>query len=67
MSFKQGDKLRYYFPNPLNSNQKFFDGIVESISEYYIYLKNQNNIRLKVSFKNFEFLVQNNGAKAKKS
>ncbi|MBU2494749.1 MAG: hypothetical protein KJ571_19165 [Bacteroidetes bacterium] len=51
-----GDKVVYNFPNPLNSNNDKFIGILEIISDTHIYIRNEEGIRLKVSFKNFDLL-----------
>lgn len=56
MEIKEGDVVRYYFPNPANSEQKFFVGIVTTIQDDYVFILNERNIRLKVSFKNYHLI-----------
>jgi len=56
MELKVGDKVRYTFPDPKNLKETEFIGIVEVLAESYIYLKNELNIRLKVSYKNFHLI-----------
>jgi len=57
MSLKAGDRLVYTYPNPLNSKNKSFSGRVEVICETYVILKNDQNILLKISWKNFDYLT----------
>jgi len=61
MSYSIGDYVQYKYPNPINNNEHVFIGKIESISDEYIFIKNEKNIRLKVSFKNFDYIstVQN--------
>jgi hypothetical protein len=56
MELKVGDKVKYIFPEPKNMNENEFIGIVETVSKDFIYLKNELNIRLKVSYKNFHLI-----------
>lgn len=56
MEIKIGDKILYIFPNPIVENQKSVVCIVESIDEFYVQLRTENNIKLKVTFKNFDYL-----------
>ena len=57
MDFSVGDNVKYRFPEPSNNRELFFKGKIENISESFVFIKNEENIRLKVSFKNFEFLL----------
>lgn len=56
MDIKVGDKVVYNFPNPINSQNKKFTGYIEIIADSHIYLRNDEGIRLRVSFKNFDLL-----------
>jgi len=56
MELKVGDKVRYIFPEPKNLKESEFIGIIETITQSYIYLKNERNIRLKVTSKNFHLI-----------
>ena len=54
MNIKNGDLVRYIYPEPRNTADKEFVGTVENVTDSYILIKNKKNIRLKVSSKNFE-------------
>lgn len=56
MELNVGDKVVYNFPTPLDSQKSKFTGTVEIITDSYIYLRNEEGIRLRVSFKNFDLL-----------
>jgi hypothetical protein len=56
MELKVGDKVIYTFPDPKNLKENEFIGVVETIAESYIYLKNELNVRLKVTYKNFHLI-----------
>ena len=56
MNIKNGDLVRYNYPEPRNAADKEFVGTVEDITESYIIIKNKKNIRLKISSKNYEML-----------
>ena len=56
MELKVGDKVRYIFPEPKNLKENEFVGIIEVITDSYIYLTNERNIRLKVTSKNFHLI-----------
>ena len=56
MNIKNGDLIRYVYPEPRNAADKEFVGTVEDITESFMIIKNKKNIRLKISSKNFEFL-----------
>ncbi len=57
MDFTVGDNVKYRFPEPSNNRELFFKSKIENISDSFVFIKNEKNIRLKVSFKNFEFLL----------
>lgn len=56
MDINIGDRILYKFPNPILKEQKSVVGTVESIDDFYVILKTEDNIRLKVTFKNFDYL-----------
>ena len=56
MDLNVGDKVKYNFPTPLYSQKSKFTGTVEIITDSYIYLRNEEGIRLRISFKNFDLL-----------
>ncbi len=53
MRFDIGDSVVYSFPNPLNPQDDKFIGEIEEVSGTYIFIKDNRNIRLRVSSKNF--------------
>ncbi len=53
MEIKLGDIIKYFFPSPLSSTKNSIVGRVDYIGDSFIFLKSSNNIRVKVSFKNF--------------
>lgn len=58
MEIELGDEIIYKFPDPLVKNKNSFIGIVDFIGESFIFIKNENNIRLKISFKNFHLITK---------
>lgn len=56
MDIKLGDKIKYFFPEPADNNNKSITGIVETISDYYVFLLTDNAVRIKISFKNFNLM-----------
>lgn len=56
MEIKEGDIIKYIFPNPVNNEQKFFIGVVASINDNHIFIMNDKKVRLKVSYKNYNNL-----------
>jgi len=56
MNFEIGDTVIYTFPDPVSPKTSKFIGKIEEISGSYIFIKNEKNIRLKVSAKNFELI-----------
>lgn len=56
MEIKEGDIIKYIFPNPVNNDQKFFIGVVVTINDNHIFIMNDKKVRLKVSYKNYNNL-----------
>lgn len=56
MDIKIGDKVKYLFPSPMVAEKSFFVGIVDFIGDTFVTLRNEQNICLKVSFKNFHLI-----------
>lgn len=54
MEIKHGDIIKYFFPRPLSIAKNSIVGRVDFIGEDYIFIKSSENIRLKISFKNFD-------------
>lgn len=51
-----GKKMIYKFPAPKDISKNYFIGIVDYIGETFITLKDETNIRLKITMKNFHLL-----------
>lgn len=56
MKIEIGDKVKYLFPDPKNPEESFFVGTVDFIGDSFVTLRNEQNIGLKVSFKNFHLM-----------
>lgn len=56
MNFKIGDKVRYYFPEPINADNTYFSGEIEFAGVTYMVIRNLNGILLRISYKNFEWV-----------
>jgi small-conductance mechanosensitive channel len=67
MKLKIGDYVQYSFPDAENQKVNVFSGKIHSISENYIVLRNEKNVQVKISFKNFDLikLLKNRGRKPK--
>ena len=53
MKFNIGDSVIYSFPAPSNPGDDKFIGEVEEVSDTFIFIKNDRNVRLRISSKNF--------------
>lgn len=60
MKIEIGDKVKYLFPDPKNPEESFFVGIVDFIGDSSVTLRNEQNVSLKVSFKNFHLMERIN-------
>lgn len=56
MRLEIGKSVVYTFPDPLTPGTDKFFGKIEEISSSYIFIKNEKNVRLKVSAKNFALI-----------
>jgi len=56
MDINVGDRIIYTFPNPIIKNKTYVIGRVESIDDFYINIRTDNNIKLKITFKNFDYI-----------
>ncbi|MBU2494748.1 MAG: hypothetical protein KJ571_19160 [Bacteroidetes bacterium] len=56
LDFKIGDKISYVYPNPSNTDNVKFVGVLDTIGDAFVYIKNDEGVRLKVSFKHFHLL-----------
>jgi hypothetical protein len=53
MEIKIGDIIKYFFPSPVSRTKHSIVGHVDYIGDSFIFIKSRDNIRVKVSFKNF--------------
>jgi hypothetical protein len=58
MEIKLGQRIIYTFPEPIDSSKAKFLGTVDYVGETFILIKDDRNIKLKVSYKNFHLLQQ---------
>ncbi len=56
MEIKQGDLIKYLFPYPMSKVKNSIVGKVDYIGDDFIFIKSNANIRLKISFKNFDHI-----------
>ncbi len=56
MELRTGDKVKYTFPNPLSTEKRTITGFVDFIGESFIFIKCADNSKLRISFKNYDFL-----------
>jgi hypothetical protein len=56
MDFKIGDKISYRYPNPVDNGKTKFIGLLDTIGDAFVYIINEEGVRLKVSFKHFHLL-----------
>lgn len=54
---KDGELVKYRFPEPKTGSEKTFTGRIELVTEDYIVLQSETNVKLRVSFKNFEYIT----------
>lgn len=69
LDFKVGDVISYEYPDPQDSKNVKFIGVLDTIGDAFVYIKNEEGVRLKVSFKHFNLLkhypIANNPAEKK--
>ena len=53
MDINIGSKIKYTFPNPSAVNKRFAIGTVELVDEFYFMMLTNENVRIKINFKNF--------------
>lgn len=56
MEIKLGQRVIYTFPEPVDFSRTKFLGTVEFVGEAFIFIKDERNIKLKVSYKNSHLL-----------
>jgi|GEM_PF-3195143 len=56
MEIRTGDKVKYFFPEPADKEKTSITGVVESVADSHLFLKTEDMIRLKISFKNFHLI-----------
>lgn len=56
LELKKGDEVIYHFPDPKNAGAESITGLVDYVGDNYIFLNCENNINLKISFKNFHLI-----------
>lgn len=54
--FKQGDRLKYIFPNPKIKGRNFIFGTVRRIGRDHIEVLGENNLKLNLSIKHLEYI-----------
>lgn len=53
MDINIGNRIKYTFPDPVTMTNRTATGIVESIGEFYVVMITDDNVRIKIHFKNF--------------
>ena len=66
MDITSGDLIKYRFPEPGKQGLRVITGRIETITENYVLILSDANIRVKVSFKNFEYITPLNEKNIKK-
>jgi hypothetical protein len=56
MEITIGDKVKYLFPDQNNLAKSAFIGVVDFVGDSFVTLRSEQNMVLKVSFKNFHLL-----------
>lgn len=54
MDINIGNRIKYTFPDPDAMTNRTATGIVESIGEFYVVMITDDNVRIKIHFKNFD-------------
>ena len=54
MNIKAGDTIKYTFPDPSAVSEKSVTGIIEEIYESYIVMMTEENVKIKINYKNLE-------------
>lgn len=57
MEMVVGTKIKYSFPHPVSSNNISFIGVIEYIGESYVDIRNEQNIIIRISYKNYDRLI----------
>jgi len=56
MDINIGDKIKYSFPDSTEVSNNFVTGIIESVYESHIVMKTEENVKIKINFKNLEYI-----------
>ncbi|NLT50685.1 MAG: hypothetical protein GXX85_07205 [Ignavibacteria bacterium] len=56
MEFEINDEVIYFFPTPINEEKTCFRGKIDFLGESFITIRNIDNILLRVSYKNFDWI-----------
>jgi len=56
MQIECGDRVKYFFPEPENKKDISVTGIIEDITDLYVFLRTENNVKMKISYKNFDLI-----------
>ncbi len=57
MDLSIGIKIKYIFPVPSSNTNQSFTGTIETIGESYLTVRDEKNTLLKISFKNYDYIV----------
>ncbi len=57
MDIVVGSKIEYLFPLPVSNNNISYIGTIEYIGESYIDIRNEQNIIIRISYKNYDRIV----------
>ena len=56
LDFEIGDIISYEYPNPVDAKKVKFIGELSEIGDAFVYIKNEEGVGLKISFKHFHLL-----------
>lgn len=57
MDIVVGTKIEYTYPLPASNNNISYKGVIEYIGESYIEIRNDQNIIIRISYKNYDRIV----------
>ncbi len=56
MDIKIGDKIIYTFPNSEKEPGDSITGLIEFIGETFVSMRSEENVQIKISYKNFHLI-----------
>ncbi len=61
MDMVVGSKVKYEYPLPASYNNITFIGVIEYIGESFVDIRNEQNVTIRISYKNYNRIIALSG------